>query len=421
MAVERHPKSAFVLVRQVWRTLAPAPLRRVTQPLAMWARLRQVERRIASGEPDHKPGPLIVSGLGSGSKGISEGMRLTLAGLRFAGFAPIVDDLRPQFGRRSGSWPPLAAEREGGVWLIHLNPPEMTYALSEIPSASWLGRYRIGYWAYELERIPPAWVRAASYLHEIWTPSRFVADALIRSGVKAVIRVMPHPVALGASAARPVEATGQPDKKPFQVLALGDLASSLTRKNLIGAIAAYVRAFESTDAARLVVKTSQPEGHSRLLDVIRKTAAQRPDISVISEDLSAGDMRQLMRSSRVLLSLHRAEGFGLALAEAFLADVPALATGWSGNLEFMDQTPELLVTYRMVPVRDSAGVYRARDLRWAEPDIDAAARMLRELASAPELRLQLARRGRAAVEALSGAWRREALLATALGAYVDPQ
>ncbi len=387
----------------------------------MWSRLRQIERHVISGEASYKAGPLIVSGLGSGSKGISEGMRLTLAGLRFAGFAPIVDDLRSQFGKRSGSWPPLVAERAGGVWLIHLNPPEMAYALSEIPSASWLGRYRIGYWAYELERIPSMWVRAANCLNEIWAPSRFVADALIRSGVKTAVRVMPHPVALGAGAVRAVEVPSQSDGKLFQVLALGDLASSLTRKNLMGAIAAYVRAFQSTDVARLVVKTSKPERHSRLLEVIKKAAAQRPDISVISEDLPASDMRRLINSSGVLLSLHRAEGFGLALAEAFLADVPALATGWSGNLEFMDQTPELLVTYRMVPVRDSAGVYRARDLRWAEPDIDAAARMLRELASAPELRLQLARRGRAAVEALSDAWRREALLATALGAYVDPQ
>ncbi len=421
MAVEGSPKSALVLARQFWRGVAPVQLRRVTQPLAMWARLRQIERHVVSGEASHKAGPLIVSGLGSGSKGVSEGMRLTLAGLRFAGFAPIVDDLRPRFGKRSGSWPPLVPEREGGVWLIHLNPPEMAYALSEIPSASWLGRYRIGYWAYELERIPTAWVRAASYLHEIWTPSRFVADALMRSGVKAMVRVMPHPVALGASVARPVEATDQPDKKPFQVLALGDLASSLTRKNLIGAIAAYVRAFQSTDVARLIIKTSKPEAHSRLLDVIRKAAAQRPDISVISEDLSATEMKQLIASSNVLLSLHRAEGFGLALAEAFLADVPALATGWSGNLEFMDQTPELLVKCSMVPVKDSAGVYRSRDLSWAEPDIDDAARKLRDLAGAPELRLLLASRGRMAVEALSQAWQRDVLMATPLGAYVDQQ
>ncbi|MEQ1780889.1 MAG: glycosyltransferase [Hyphomonadaceae bacterium] len=419
MAVERHSKSGFVVARQVWRAIAPVNLRRVTQPLAMWARLQQVERAIASGEHAHRPGPLIVSGLGSGSKGISEGMRLTLAGLLFAGFAPIVDDLRPQFGKRSGSWPPLVPEREGGVWIIHLNPPEMAYALSEIPSASWLGRYRIGYWAYELERVLPAWVRAANYLHEIWTPSRFVAEALIRSGVKIPVRVMPHPVALGAGATRAVEAPSQLDGKLFQVLALGDIASSLSRKNLIGAIAAYVRAFQSTDVARLIIKTSKPEAHSRLLDVIRKAAAQRPDISVISDDLSATEMKQLIASSSVLLSLHRAEGFGLALAEAFLADVPALATGWSGNLEFMDQTPELLVQCSLVPVRDSAGVYRSRDLSWAEPDIDDAARKLRDLAGAPELRLQLARRGRTAVEALSQAWRRDVLMATPLAAYVD--
>ena len=35
------------------------------------------------------------------------------------------------------------------------------------------------------------------------------------------------------------------------------------------------------------------------------------------------------------MSPHRSEGFGLPLAEAFMAGVPALATGWSGLVLFI--------------------------------------------------------------------------------------
>lgn len=421
MAVEPGSKAATILARQVWRSIAPERLRRVAQPLAMWARLRQVEALIAAGEPTLQPGPVIVSGFATGFKGISEGMRLTLAGLRCAGFDPIVHDLRPHFTKTSKSWPPIPAGRMGGVWFLHMNPPEMVYALSETPKTSWAGRYRIGYWAYELEKIPFAWARAAHCLHEIWTPSRFVADSLSRSGVTTPVRVMPHPVSLGSdNPCVDIESTTKPAlDAPFVVLTLGDFASSAARKNLAGAIQAYMRAFNTTDAARLIVKIRQPNLHARAMEELRQAARQRPDISFVANDLSASEIKHLIASSDLLLSLHRAEGFGLALAEAFLADVPALATGWSGNLEFMDEIPELLVDYSMVSVKDPAGIYRSRDLLWAEPDIDAAARKLRELADAPELRRKLANRGKIAVEALAAAWQRDSLMATSLGSYAE--
>lgn len=126
-------------------------------------------------------------------------------------------------------------------------------------------------------------------------------------------------------------------------------------------------------------------------------------------------MRRLVASASAILSPHRSEGFGLPLAEAFLADVPALATGWSGNMEFMSGLPELLIRSKPVQVDDAYGVYRASGQTWAEPDLEDAATKLRALAASPELRRSLAERGRRAVEALSAPWRREALMDTAIG------
>ena len=202
------------------------------------------------------------------------------------------------------------------------------------------------------------------------------------------------------------------------MLALGDLHSSAERKNLIGAIDIYMRAFPQPDGQRLIVKVRNDRAHPVFLTRARQAAKGRPDIQFLTEDLSAEDTRRLIASCDLVLSPHRAEGFGLTLAEAFLAGVPALATNWSGNMDFMADLPELLIASTLEPVRDAYRLYRARGQKWAEPDLHDAATKLRALAASPDLRTRLAAAGRAAVEALSLPWRREALMAMPLGKLV---
>jgi hypothetical protein len=97
------------------------------------------------------------------------------------------------------------------------------------------------------------------------------------------------------------------------------------------------------------------------------------------------------------------------LAEAFLSGVPALATGWSGNLEFMSDLPELLIHHTMTPVDDPYHVYSASGLEWAEPDLLDVASKLRALAAWADLRRRLAERGRLSVEGLAERWTEDAL------------
>ena len=70
---------------------------------------------------------------------------------------------------------------------------------------------------------------------------------------------------------------------------------------------------------------------------------------------------------------------------------PVVATGWSGNTDFMDDTNAVPVSYRLAPSRDDRAVYRGL---WAEPDVAEAARHLRTLADDPARRLALGLRAR---------------------------
>ncbi len=403
-------------LRRTWHALVPPSLRKYGQGAAIALAQRRVDAARARGEPALIPGPLVVSGFIGDTKGVSRAARLTIEGLRSAELAVTAHDLASLFAAGDGSAASLPLSRPGGVWLLHVNAPEAIAAMSRIAAKDWLGRYRIAFWAYELPEVPAQWVRAAGAFHEIWAPSQFVADALLASGISKPVRVMPHPVMLG-----PPPFAHDPSSDDFVVLAMGDLKSSAARKNLIGAIDIYKRAFpDVTPSTRLILKVQSDDAHPEFRDAALAAASQRGDILFRTGSVNDTEIGQLIAAASVLLSPHRSEGFGLTLAEAFLAGVPALATGWSGNVDFMAGMPELLIRHTLVPVRDPVGIYRAAGLSWAEPDAEDAAAKLRALAASPALRRALAEQGKVAVQGQMKAWSREALSQMPIGRLVDP-
>ena len=118
--------------------------------------------------------------------------------------------------------------------------------------------------------------------------------------------------------------------------------------------------------------------------------AQAPNIRIDTRILPPEDRHALTACADIVLSLHRGEGFGLVLAEAMLLGKPVVATGWSGNTDFMDPSNAALVAYRLAPARDDRDVYRGL---WAEPDVADAADRLRALADDPALRRRARRQG----------------------------
>ena len=108
-------------------------------------------------------------------------------------------------------------------------------------------------------------------------------------------------------------------------------------------------------------------------------------------------MRTLMASVDVVISLHRSEGFGLFLAEAMCLGKPVVATGWSGNMDFMDEKSAGLVRYCLVRGGVEAGPYAGG--QWAEPDVDHAAQLIGRLIREPEHRAAMGRAALAKAEA----------------------
>jgi glycosyltransferase involved in cell wall biosynthesis len=154
----------------------------------------------------------------------------------------------------------------------------------------------------------------------------------------------------------------------------------------------------------LVVKTQAGREHPYFRQHARAMAAGRSDIIFLEGELSRSEAHNLLASCDIVLSPHRAEGFGLSLAEAIILGRPVLATGWSGNMDFMSGAPEGLIDYKLTPVTDPSGIYCHSDQCWAEPDLDDGARKLRELSQSPELRQRVVSKARQALLELSKAW-----------------
>src|SRR5438876_8803209 len=70
------------------------------------------------------------------------------------------------------------------------------------------------------------------------------------------------------------------------------------------------------------------------------------------------------------------------MAEAMAVGKPVIATGCSGNLDFMTPSNSLLVSYSKTPLRTTVHIYR-RGGSWAEPSVDHAAELMRWVVGHP--------------------------------------
>jgi glycosyltransferase involved in cell wall biosynthesis len=256
--------------------------------------------------------------------------------------------------------------------------------------------YRIAVWYWELEQVPPEWKRHARLLNEIWAPTRFIADAMRAVMPIPVVHMLPG-VELKRFTPRPRSHFGLPEDR-FLFLFVFDMFSVMERKNPLGLITAFRRAFRTGERASLIIKVSRaeadPAGWQRLQE-----EARRAGVFLINEILPRDEVSALMQACDCYVSLHRSEGFGLTMAEAMLLGKPVIATAYSGNLDFMSPDNSRLVSCRRVPITRELPFYRKGCL-WADPDLEQAAHWMRWVYDHAEEARALGQRGRADVSRL---------------------
>lgn len=258
--------------------------------------------------------------------------------------------------------------------LVCVNAPELPALHAQLGSSFFADRYTIGVWAWEVDVVPPSWDRAFGLVDEIWVYSRYVQEIISNVSPVPVVRV-PLPIVAPPPGG---DVAGLHLPPGFTFLFLFDFYSTLARKNPLGLVDAFTRAFTVCEGPQLVLKSHNGDFKPERLARLREAAGDRPDIHIVDQFLSGAEMAALMRRADCYVSLHRAEGFGLTLGETMALGKPVIATGFSANLDFMTAENSYLVRHKETLVGPEGENYPAHGT-WGDPDLDHAAQLMREV------------------------------------------
>ena len=282
--------------------------------------------------------------------------------------------------------------------LWHVSPSEFAEAFSLMGREAFDKHYNIAYWLWELEDFPDEWTVYSALLDEVWTPSEFVSES-IRKKVDIPVYTIPYDIKAPTDERYDRKYFSLPEDK-FLCLMMYDNRSIAERKNPEGAVKAYRKAKKDIlGPSALVIKVNSMDEVSRAK--LNELVSGVDDVYITEMNLSKYEVNSFIKCCDVYISLHRAEGFGLVMAEAMLNGVPVIATDWSANTEYMDSSSACLVDYDLVKLEDDLPPYRKGNV-WADADTDAAAEYIVCLANDSAFRSEISENGkRKIMEALS--------------------
>jgi glycosyltransferase involved in cell wall biosynthesis len=352
--------------------------------------------RVTAGASNADPA-VRVSGYLGRSLGLGAAARAYVCGLRAAG-VPVTTASVPlhHLERPAGvtddyghhGFEDLVHHGAHGFEVIAVNADELPDFVERLGEGFFVGP-RIGIWGWETNSIPARWRRAFALIDEIWVYSHFMAENIGAVAPVPVVK-LPPPVTPPADSTAPLR-LGVPDG--FLFLFVFDYLSTIQRKNPVGLVEAFKHAFAPGEGPQLLIKTINAPLRPLADEEVLWAAHGRPDIHIIDRSLSVDELQGVMAACDCYASMHRAEGFGLTLAEAMAIGKPVIATGYSGNVDFMNSDNSYLVDYAIRRVGPECEIYPPEG-EWAEPSVEHAAELMRLVCEDPSRAACIAQRAR---------------------------
>ena len=378
-----------------FKKVIPPGVRHVfSRPLERWVVPKPQRLEIPEPyDPGRFPPGVNLYGLFRAEIGLSQGVKLYEKAMQAGGIPHglLNLDFMPGLPQNDCSYDGrLTKANRYAVNVVHINPPEWPNACGIFPQRDFDRHYNIGVFLWELETVPAEWIPNLAYVDEIWAPSGFIANAF-RKVTDKPVTVIPYGIEAPWDETLAREDFGL-SGDDFLVLMMFDSNSFASRKNPGAAIDAFREAYgDRPERVKLVVKINNPRPED--ISFVEEHLGDAAEYVMITERMEKPRLNSLIRLCDVFVSLHRAEGFGLVMAEAMMLGTPAVATNWSANTEFMTEESACMVGYTPVPV---AGAYQHDDgtMVWAEPDVHQAAAYLKRLREDPAYYREKAEAGR---------------------------
>jgi glycosyltransferase involved in cell wall biosynthesis len=246
---------------------------------------------------------------------------------------------------------------------------------------------------WETDRLPSRWAPLLNSSEGVIVPTEWNRELFAASGVSVPIEVIPH-VACEPLPGDRGEALAIPDDVfVFYMISRWD-----ERKIPALAIQAFLEAFTADDPVALVVKTGQlaevrpPDQWGRSSPRFLTTDWQiarllrrhprPPRIQLIVDDWDDSRIAGLHARGDCYLALTHGEGWGIGGADACVYGNPVIATGWSGQLDYLAGS-DTLVDYDLMAVSHLAGASYEPGQLWAQPRLEHAVELLRRVAADP--------------------------------------
>ncbi|MCC7412662.1 MAG: glycosyltransferase family 4 protein, partial [Gammaproteobacteria bacterium] len=345
---------------------------------------------------------LNIAGFLTADLGVGESARCMVRAADAAGIPTALVPLKLNCKNRLGD-PTYASRLQDDnphdVNVVHVDPPASRDLDHHHGKAFRAGKYNIAYFAWELPEFPDTWVPSFDYYDEIWCPSDFAAAAIALKSPLPVL-TMPHAIdfAPPAGAMADWRARFRLPADRFLFLTLFDLNSYAARKNPQAVVAAFRRSGLAGHGAALVLKVQNVAGNEADFAALQASVADLPETVLLTETLPRADVYALEAACDCFVSLHRSEGFGLAVAESMLLGKPVISTDWSATAEFVNVHNGCPVRAPLVTLDRNHGPY-AKGSTWADPDAEHAAAHMRRLFADRTLAAQLGAAARETIRA----------------------
>jgi glycosyltransferase involved in cell wall biosynthesis/SAM-dependent methyltransferase len=353
-------------------------------PAALLPAPRQRGRRTAGERPPPRPAAprpgINVVGYVSSARGVGEVARQIHSALEAGGVPTTTIDSPAEPEKIRSTLSNLPADAYPYNFnLLCVNADMLPAVATALGKRFFRDRHSAGLWFWEVSHFPEMWKGSFEYVDEVWVGSEHIAQAL-RPVAPIPVSTVPPPVVPAPAADLSRAELGMPEG--FCFLFLFDYRSVFRRKNPLGLVEAFCAAFEPGEGPSLVIKSICSDEFPVEREKLAKAVAGRPEIHLLEETVPAGAKNAMIAGCDCYISLHRSEGLGLTMAEAMYFGRPVIATGYSGNLDFMTAENSFLVPYSMAKIGPDAHPYPA-DKDWAEPDLVAAAELMRRVYEHP--------------------------------------
>lgn len=249
--------------------------------------------------------------------------------------------------------------------IIHANPPALPKIILKIGIYKFLNCENYGYWAWEVSDLPFRYKIAAKLFKKIIVPTEYVKTVFNDNGLNNV-KVYPHKIQFdqnfGTNTKESID-----ENRLLKIGTIFNFGSDIERKNPF----ILVEALRNFAGIQVFIKTHNgkrnPEQYSKLQNLISDTDS----FHLIDEDWSSQQINDFIRSCDLFVSTHRAEGFGLTIAQSILLYTPVMVTNWSGNAEFINPDYSYALDYELV----KPDIINNRNLEglnflWADVQVD---------------------------------------------------